>query len=129
MKKYDNFKKALKNLELCENYAPPYDVVTMTGLVNLFSICFEQSWKTMKEILEKHGYSQGKTGSPKMIIKLAYSAHMIQDEAGWLELLSDRNEIAHSYNEKIALSIIDKVKERHLRLLQELDDEIRKNWL
>lgn len=129
MKKYDNFKKALKNLELCENYAPPYDVVIMTGLVNLFSICFEQSWKTMKEILEKQGFSQGKTGSPKMIIKLAYSAHMIQDEAGWLELLNDRNEIAHSYNEKIAFSIIDKVKERHLHLFQKLDHEIRENWL
>lgn len=31
MRKYDNFKKALDNLRLCENYSPPYDVVTMTG--------------------------------------------------------------------------------------------------
>ncbi len=129
MRKYNNFKKALKNLELCENYAPPYDVVTMTGLVNLFSICFEQSWKTMKEILEKHGYSQRKTGSPKMIIKLAYSANMIQDEAQWLELLDDRNEMAHPYNEKIAFSIIEKVKERYLKLFQDLDKEIQENWI
>ena len=129
MRKYENFKKALENLSLCEDYLPPYDVVTMTGLVNLFSICFEQSWKAMKEILEEHGYSEGKTGSPKMIIKLAYSAGMIQDERGWLELLDKRNELAHSYNEKVALSIIEKVKERYLGLFQDLAAEIAENWI
>lgn len=129
MKKYENFKKALDNLKLCENYAPPYDVVTMTGLVNLFSICFEQSWKTMKEILERHGYSQGKTGPPKMIIKLAYSSGMIQEEDRWLELLDKRNEIAHSYNEKTAVLIIEKIKEDYLTLFQDLADELRDNWM
>ncbi len=28
-------------------------MVTQTGLVILFIICFEQSWKAMKEIIEK----------------------------------------------------------------------------
>lgn len=82
MKKFEKFSASLKNLKLCRNYSAPYDVVTETGLVNLFSICFEQSWKTMKEILEHHGYDESRTGSPKMIIKLAYRAGMIQDEEG-----------------------------------------------
>lgn len=83
----------------------------------------------MKEILEEHGYTEGKTGSPKMIIKLAYNAGMIQDERGWLELLDKRNEIAHSYNEKVALSIIEKVKECYLGLFQDLAAEIAENWI
>ena len=45
MKKFENFSSALDNLKLCRNYSAPYDVVTETGLVNLFSICFEQAWK------------------------------------------------------------------------------------
>ena len=49
MKKFDNFVRALENLKQCKNYTAPYDVVTETGLVDLFSICFEQSWKAMKE--------------------------------------------------------------------------------
>lgn len=53
MKQIDNFKKALINLRLAKEYEFPYDVVTQTGLVNLFIICFEQSWKAMKEIIEK----------------------------------------------------------------------------
>lgn len=129
MKKFDNFAHALENLKLCKNYSAPYDVVTETGLVNLFSICFEQSWKAMKEILEGHGYSESKTGSPKMIIKLAYSAGMIQDEAGWLELLDRRNEIAHSYNEEVAVIIIERTKEKYLALFEALESELMKNWL
>lgn len=59
-----------------------FDVVTETGLVHLFSICFEQAWKAMKEILEEHGYADVRTGSPRMIIKLAYQAGMVTDEEG-----------------------------------------------
>lgn len=129
MKKYENFVRALDHLKLCKNYTAPYDVVTETGLVNLFSICFEQSWKAMKEILEDHGYSESKTGSPKMIIKLAFSAGMVQDESGWLELLDRRNEIAHSYNEEVAVTIIEKTKSRYLALFEALEKELRENWL
>ena len=128
MKKYDNFKKALKNLEVCEQYEAPYDVVTQTGLVSLFSICFEQAWKAMKEVLESHGFGEGKTGSPKMIIKLAYHAGMIQDEKGWLELLDRRNEAAHTYNEEVAAQIIERTKESYLPLFQKLAQEIEDNW-
>ena len=39
MKKYDNFLAALENLKKIRDYAPPYDIVTETGLVHLFSIC------------------------------------------------------------------------------------------
>lgn len=127
MKKYENFSKALENLRLCRNYCAPYDVVTETGLVNLFCICFEQSWKAMKEVLESHGYH--KTGSPKMIIKLAFSAGMIQDEAGWLELLDQRNEAAHSYDDAAAQAIIEKTKETYLGLFETLENEFKENWL
>ena len=33
------------------NYNEPYENVILTGLVALFGICFEQSWKAMKEVL------------------------------------------------------------------------------
>ena len=33
------------------NYEEPYDNVVLTGLVGLYEITFEQSWKMMKEIM------------------------------------------------------------------------------
>ena len=53
------------------------DTVILTGLVGLYEICFEQSWKMIKEILSMHGYEASATGSPKIILKTAYQGRRI----------------------------------------------------
>lgn len=85
MKKYENFCASLSNMKEMYNYHEPYDNVVLTGIVGLYEICFEQSWKMMKEILEIHGYEEGATGSPKIILKTAYKAGMIKDEKEEIE--------------------------------------------
>ena len=129
MKKYDNFCKALANLQLVRDTSEPYDVMTLTGSATLFEICFEQAWKAMKEILQEHGYGEGQTGSPKQIVKLAYSAEMIQEEEKWLAMLVSRNDVTHSYNEEVALALIKRVKEDYIDLLEELKAELETRWL
>lgn len=84
MKKYENFCVSLSNMKEIYNYKEPYDNVVLTGLVGLYEICFEQAWKMMKNILGIHGYEEGATGSPKIILKTAYKAGMIKDEEKWL---------------------------------------------
>ena len=59
MKKYENFCVSLENMKDIYNYEEPYDNVVLTGLVGLYEITFEQSWKMMKEILEIHGFAEG----------------------------------------------------------------------
>ncbi len=129
MKKYDNFCAAFTNLADIYHYQEPYDNVTMTGLVGLYSICFEQAWKMMKEILEQHGYEIAATGSPKLIIKTAYQSSMILDEDMWLAALQARNNVSHSYNSEIALDIIRQTKEHFFGLFDALKKTIEANWL
>ena len=129
MKKFENFCKALDNLRLVQDTTEPYDVMTLTGSIALFEICFEQAWKAMKEILTDHGYSEGQTGSPKQIVKLAYSAGMVQDEKGWLAMLVSRNDAAHSYNEEVALGLIQLIKENYISLFEVLKTELADNWM
>ena len=40
MKKYENFKAALKNLHDIFEYQEPYGNIEMTGMVGLYEICF-----------------------------------------------------------------------------------------
>lgn len=129
MKKYENFCAALTNMKEIYNYLPPYDTVVLTGLVGLYEICFEQSWKMMKELLEAHGFEEGATGSPKIILKTAYQAHMIQDETLWLQALQERNNVTHSYNQNIALSIVEKAKDDFYEMFCQLKNEVEANWL
>ena len=129
MKKFENFCKALKNLEIITQYEEPYDNVTLTGLVGLYEVCFEQSWKAMKEILDNQGFEESKTGSPKKVLKTAFSAGMIAAEDKWLDALQARNNVAHSYDEYIALDIVRDAKTTFLRLFLELKTELEENWL
>ena len=108
MRKYENFCNALSNMKDIYNYEEPYDNV---------------------EILEIHGYAEGATGSPKIILKTAYKAGMIRDEEQWLRALQARNNVTHSYNQKIALGIIADAKEEFYQMFCELKTEIEENWL
>lgn len=61
MKRFENFCRALENLEtwsVQENYS----LLESTGLIAMFEICFEQTWKVLKEILEYEGYRESATG-------------------------------------------------------------------
>lgn len=126
MKKFENFCNALENLQEIYDYEEPYGNVILTGLVGLYEICFEQSWKAMKEALYACGIETAVTGSPKAIIKEAFSSGMIRDETLWLDALSDRNHVAHAYNHEIAGDIVENTKEKYVAMFQELKSNLAK---
>lgn len=129
MKKYDNFCKALENLHQGAVLDEPYTIVEQTGIVGLFEICFELSWKLMKEVLEKHGRFEDKISSPRTLIKIAYQCDLIKDETLWLKLLDARNIAAHTYSNEQALNLIKALKEKYIAAFDVLKKEIDERWL
>ena len=83
----------------------------------------------MKEILEQQGFAEGRTGSPKQILKTAYAAGMISAENLWVEALQARNNVSHTYNEDIALGIISDTKAKFVEMFKNLKAEIENNWI
>ena len=128
-KKYENFCRALGNLEEGARLEEPYSVVEQAGIAALFEICFEQSWKLIKEVLEVHGIFREKIGSPRMILKTAYQSGMISESEDWLNLLETRNILAHSYSDEQSLRAIREVRARYLPLFRLLKEEIDTRWM
>lgn len=128
-RKLENFSKALRNLEQSQKYQPPYDAVTEAGLVALFQACMEQAWKAMKATLEAQCFDETQTGSPRKVIKCAYGAGMISDEKGWLAALESRNLVAHSYDESVALRLIDLTRKEFIPLFQQLEATLQSEWM
>lgn len=129
MKKYDNFCSAFQNLKDIYEYEEPYGNVEMTGLVGLYEVCFEQSLKAMKEILENAGFPEGQTGSPRQILKTAYQAGLIRDEELWIAALHARNNVAHAYNKVIALDIIRETKKSYYQMFADLKKVVDEEWV
>lgn len=129
MKKYDNFCSAFENLKDIFDYEEPYNNVVLTGLVALYEICFEQSWKMMKEILEREGVAEARTGSPRQILKSAYQAGILEEETLWMDALAARNNVAHAYNQAVALDIVRQTKELYYPMFAVLKKNIEENWI
>ncbi len=129
MKKFENFQRALRNLEEIRKCKEPYEIFVLTGQVALFKMCFEQSWKAMKEILEYNGYDESRTGSPRSILKLAYQAGMIDNEELWVEALAARNNVSHAYNEGIAAKIVSETKAKYIDMFEALEEKVKSNWI
>ena len=54
---------------------------------------------------------------------------MIADEELWMEDLRAWNNVAHSYNKRVALDIISQTKERFYPMLEKLKKEMEEKWL
>lgn len=109
----DAFTCALDNLHHVEGISAQTvqdPVIALAACVNLFTTCFEQSWRAMKGVLEEHGYPEAASGSPRQIIQLACKAGLITDGTGWLSMLKARL-AAHTYNEDTACAIAERTPE------------------
>lgn len=101
--RFDNYTKAVDRLrEVIALYDVNKDIPMMNNiirdsLIQRFEICYELSWKTIKEYMIFEGYEVGT--SPRSILKAAYQNELLDSEELWLNMISDRNVASHEYNE------------------------------
>lgn len=123
---YQKYKKALKRLQEALNEEET-DIV-IDGVLHRFEFTFELSWKTMKDCLEYMGIVN-KTGSPRENIQLAFKQGLIDDGEMWINIMLDRNSLAHLYDEDTSREIYDNIKNKYMIELKKLErklEEIKK---
>lgn len=121
--KIHSFEAALAKLNaaLTENLE---NELLRAGLIHYFEFIYELAWKTMKQILESEGVTQ--INSPRTVIKAAWQNGLIENEKGWLDMLDDRNIIAHSYDQSYAEALALRIP-AHVALFNDLLVTIKKN--
>lgn len=106
--KLDNLKRAVERLEeaiaICQE--TPNDFY-YDGLIQRFEFSTELAWKTCKEYLENLGYTQ--VHGPKPVMREAFSAGLIGEDAIWIAILTDRNLTSHIYDVETARAIAHRV--------------------
>lgn len=80
----------------------------------------------LKELLQFEGISIGATGSPRAIIKAAYSCYDFLDEDIWLDMLKDRNDLAHIYDGTQAERLVQAILNRYIPEFNKMGREIFK---
>ena len=92
-------------------------MVERAGLIQFFEMAFELSWKLLKDYEEMEGFAPK---TPREVIKQAFQAELVRDGHGWVNALQDRNLMSHTYNEKVAIDVENRIRIQYFPLLREL---------
>lgn len=88
---------------------PDNDLFSM-ALIKAFEMTFELSWKTMKDYLKYNGIE---VSMPREVIKQAFMAQIIEDGQLWIDMLEDRNLMAHTYDNSRAQKAVMHIQQRY----------------
>ena len=102
--------RALKKLrEACDKAEKQNEEMEIyrDATIQRFEFTVELFWKSLKKILE---YEKIDANTPRAVLKESYQVGLIDDEKKWLMVVEDRNRSSHTYSEKAAKEIYERIK-------------------
>ena len=118
--RFSNFSRAYSLLrEALEDGVEPLNQLELEGVIQRFEFTFELSWNLLKDRLEYDGLVIA-TITPRNVIREAYSAKLIDDSETWIDMLTDRNLMSHTYDFERFKAVVENIHSRYLTVLNNL---------
>jgi nucleotidyltransferase substrate binding protein (TIGR01987 family) len=104
-----NYAMALEQLTNAVELAGkrPLSELEQQGLIQAFEFTHKLAWNVMKDYFAFQG-DPSITGS-RDAVRESFNKGLIMDGEGWMEMIKSRNQSLHTYNQKVAEAIVDKV--------------------
>ncbi len=120
-----NYKKALLLLRNAVelNSQRSLSDLEKQGLIQSFEYCHELAWNVLKDFFEY----QGKTSimGSRDATREAFSRNLLTDGETWMDMITSRNLSSHTYDEKIANVIVERIIVLYYPLFIELQDRMQ----
>jgi len=113
------FEKALGNLESAVE--KPVNDLEIDGTIKRFELCYEISWKLIKEYLADMGII---CKNPRDCFKNAVSNGIIDKEETWMKMIDDRNALVHTYTHEKSREIFEHIKASYVPSFRYLYDRV-----
>ncbi|WP_053405523.1 nucleotidyltransferase substrate binding protein [Persicobacter sp. CCB-QB2] len=121
--RFQNFDLAFHQLQEAVGRIAELDDLAKEGLIQRFEYTLELAWKCMKDYLEEQ---EVEAKFPKEVIRQAFRYEIIDDGELWLEMLSKRNLLAHTYNVVLFHEAIDEILNRYYNAILALHSYFQK---
>lgn len=127
MRKYSRYVSNL-NVLLKANKEDLENEFIISGIIDKFFVQFELGWKLLKELMQYEGRSDAASGSPRSIIKAAYTVYDFIDEEIWLAMLQERNNMTHVYDGEAAKRLVNVILMEYIPEFEKLKKELRNTY-
>ena len=121
--RFENLQRALKQLQaaITAHDAKPDDELIVIALIKAYEFSFELSWKTLKDLLAWNGLD---VKLPREVLKQAFATGLLENGQLWIDMLEQRNLMAHTYDQARAQQAAALICERYWPELQGLHNSL-----
>jgi len=119
-KYFNDFGKALSNL--VKGVEESRDDLDIDGTIKRFELCYELSWKLIKEYLADLGII---CKNPRDCFKNAFANDLIDSEEVWIRMIEDRNALVHTYTFEQSREIFGHIKDMYIGSFEHLAEKVR----
>lgn len=116
----NNLARAFQSLEIAAT-TPVTEARDLAGIIKSFEIVYELSWKALKHYLADSGHE---TSTARDVFAQAFQSGIIDDQDLWLRMIADRNLTVHTYNEKFAREMVERIKSDYLSAYRAVQSKI-----
>lgn len=81
------------------------------GLIQSFEYTHELAWNTLKDFLESRGNKE--IFGSKDTTKKSFQLNLIGNGEVWMDMIQNRNETSHTYNDEVSKRIAKNITERY----------------
>ena len=113
----DNYQRALSQLNKFIEKGELNELEEQ-GLIQAFEYTHELAWNTIKDYLQSKG-NLAIHGS-RDATREAFKLDIIKDGETWMDMIKDRNQTSHTYNQDTAKRIVTNIQTRFHPLFLEL---------
>lgn len=109
-----NLSRALSLLsDGLESGSASLSTLEQEGIVQRFEYTFELAWKTVRDYLEASGATISPV-TPVQVLRDALAAKVITNGHVWMDMLSHRNLLSHTYQEEVFHKAVEDIERRYL---------------
>ena len=107
----ESLQRALGQLKaaLAAHLADPANEVIGMAVIKAYEFSFELSWKTLKDLLAYEGID---ALLPREVLRQAFAYGLLSDGQLWIEMLEQRNLMAHTYDVHRAQQALAMIRDR-----------------
>lgn len=110
--RFSNYTRAFQSLTEAVALSQQRELSSLEqqGLIQSFEFTHELAWKMLKDYLEYQGVNNI-VGS-RDASRAAFQNALIQDGEVWMQMIAARNQTLHTYNLKVAQSVVESILNR-----------------